>query len=201
MQTHVPLCFRLRFCGGPYIDDIDVHLNITIVWHSEETRPILVLDVLGQPTQQRAGRRIAANIVRFERVPIPVSLPTKVIITNLRADALGLAVAMASYGSKITGSVRARDGFRDVDIINETVTLAFLHGGSSFVFQTEPPSPMKIARAGITAGLARTDGPTTASATFAVLFTECFPGFFKNRAEEAGITIFPRNMSRTVVRD
>jgi hypothetical protein len=21
MQTHVPLIFRLQFCGGPYIDD------------------------------------------------------------------------------------------------------------------------------------------------------------------------------------
>jgi len=175
----------------PILVDIDVHLNITIVWHSEGTRPILVLDVLGQPTQQWAGRRIAPNIVRFESVPIPISSPTKVIITNLRADALGLAIAMASYGSTIAGSVRARDGFRDVDIVNETVTLAFLHGGSSLAFQTEPPRPMKIARTGITAGLAGTDGLNTASATFAVLFAESFPGFFKNRAEEAGITTLP----------
>jgi hypothetical protein len=166
--------------------DIDVHLNIAIVWNEGAPGPILILDELEQPIQQSVGRRIAPNIVRFGDVPIRSSLPTSAIITNIRADALGLAIAMSGPRSRIVAGVRARDGFRDVDIVHETVTVAEIHG-QSFLFSTEQPWPMKIPLAGIQVPLAQEDCPKIVAPTFTILFSERFPGVFKNRAEEAGI--------------
>lgn len=183
----------------PILVDIDVHLNITIVWNEGAPGPILILDELEQPIQQRAGRRIARNIIRFEEVPIRSSLPTSATITNIRADALGLAVAMSGPRSRIVAVVRARDGFREVDIIHATVTVAEIHG-HSFIFSTDPPWPMKIPLARIPVPLTKKGWPQIVSPTFTILFSERFPGVFKNRAEEAGVVALPDHAANSGTR-
>ncbi len=180
---------RQSIDAAPLLVDVDVHLNTTIVWHAGGTGPILVLGGLG-PTTQHEGRRIAPNCIRFEDVPVKHAYEaTTVTIANIRADALRLAIAGAGAFQEIFAVVTARDGFRDVTIKNEKVMLAFIHPGNSLGFDSDLDWPAKLPRARISGRLE--GGSEAVSPTLTLRIWEQFPGAFKTRAEEAGITVLP----------
>jgi hypothetical protein len=166
--------------------DVDLQLNTTIVWHAGGTGPVLVLGGMGEAPQQRLGRRIASNRIRFEDVPIGLGfLGTTAIIANIRVDALRIGIAATGVGNEIFAAVTARDGYKDVVITNQTVTLAFLHRGPSVTFSVSPRWP-RLARAHVHR-LSESNSEEV-SPTLTAQISEEFLGALKTRTEEAGIT-------------